>query len=38
MSGADLRHRAPPTAAAPLLNEQPLGALHYRIVGLCFAA
>src|SRR5271168_3677197 len=36
MTKADLQHSATPTA--PLLNEQPLGAVHYRIVGLCFAA
>ena len=26
------------STAQPLLSEQPLGTLHYRIVGLCFAA
>ncbi len=27
-----------PAAAPPLLSERPLGAIHYRIVALCFAA
>jgi MFS family permease len=36
MTRTNLRHRVTPTAQ--LLNERPLGAMHYRIVGLCFAA
>src|SRR5579875_1989424 len=29
---------APPAPARPLLSEQALGAVHYRIIALCFAA
>jgi MFS family permease len=37
VSGASERPRAPLDANS-LVSERPLGAIHYRIIGLCFAA
>jgi hypothetical protein len=37
VSGASERPRRPLEANA-LVSERPLGAIHYRIIGLCFAA
>jgi MFS family permease len=37
VSGASERPRAPLDASS-LVSERPLGAIHYRIIGLCFAA
>ena len=38
MTLTDARSRSKLTADPPLLSERPLSVIHYRIVGLCFAA